>query len=126
MRERAHLLHGVSPLRLHSTRHTFASQALEAGKSIRFVADQLGHADPGFTLRIYAHWIRTGLAEMDFAEFGEAESGTPNVIKRHHSSPAIDAAAQPEGAISQPADPAKKSGDPGAIRTRDPQLRRPR
>ena len=124
VRERAHLLHGVSPLRLHSTRHTFASQALEAGKSIRFVADQLGHADPGFTLRIYAHWIRTDLAEMDFADFGEADSATPNVIKRHYASPAIDAAEQPEGAISQLVDAAKKNGDPGAIRTRDPQLRR--
>ena len=124
MRERAHFLHGVSPLRLHSTRHTFASQALEAGKSIRFVADQLGHADPGFTLRIYAHWIRTDLVEMDFADFGEADSATPNVIKRHYASPATDAAEQPKGAISQLVDAAKESGDPGAIRTRDPQLRR--
>ena len=45
VRERAHLLHGVSPLRLHRTRHTFASQALEAGKSIRLIEDQLGHAE---------------------------------------------------------------------------------
>ena len=61
---------------------------------------------------------------MDFADFGEADSATPNVIKRHYASPAVDAAEQPEGAISQLVDEAKKSGDPGAIRTRDPQLRR--
>ena len=61
---------------------------------------------------------------MDFADFGEADSATPNVIKRHYASPAVDAAEKPEGAISQLVDEAKKSGDPGAIRTRDPQLRR--
>lgn len=55
---------------------------------------------------------------------GEADSATPNVIKHHYASPAVAAAEQPEGAISQPVDAAKKSGDPGAIRTRDPQLRR--
>ncbi len=34
-----------------SARHTFASLALDAGKSIRFVADQLGHESPSFTPR---------------------------------------------------------------------------
>lgn len=49
---------GVEPTRangMHALRHYFASALLEAGVSIRAVADYLGHADPGFTLRIYAH-----------------------------------------------------------------------
>jgi integrase len=46
---------GVRPLRLHDCRHTYASLALEAGRSIRFVAEQLGHAKPELTLRQYAH-----------------------------------------------------------------------
>ena len=28
---------------------------LDAGESIRALADYLGHADPGFTLRVYTH-----------------------------------------------------------------------
>lgn len=32
---------GVRPLRLHAARHTFASLALDAGRSIRWVAEQL-------------------------------------------------------------------------------------
>lgn len=39
----------------HALRHHFASALLDAGVSIRAVADYLGHHDPGFTLRTYAH-----------------------------------------------------------------------
>lgn len=49
---------GVEPSRangMHALRHYYASALLEAGVSIRAVADYLGHADPGFTLRVYAH-----------------------------------------------------------------------
>ena len=41
----------------HQLRHSFASVALYAGCDIRSLADWLGHADPGFTLRIYAHMM---------------------------------------------------------------------
>ena len=46
---------GFRALRLHATRHTWATFALQAGKSIRCVANVLGHADPALTLRVYAH-----------------------------------------------------------------------
>ena len=36
-------------------RHHFASVLLEDGVSIKAVAEFLGHADPGFTLRTYTH-----------------------------------------------------------------------
>jgi len=39
----------------HALRHTFASTLLDGGVSIRTLADYLGHADPSFTLRVYAH-----------------------------------------------------------------------
>ena len=42
-------------LKLHCARHTRASMALRAGKSVGRVTDQLGHADPSLTLRVYAH-----------------------------------------------------------------------
>jgi len=40
---------------MHALRHHYASVLLEGGVSIRALADYLGHADPGFTLRTYAH-----------------------------------------------------------------------
>ena len=32
-----------------------ASVLLDAGESVRALAEYLGHADPGFTLRVYTH-----------------------------------------------------------------------
>lgn len=40
---------------MHALRHFYASVLLDAGESIRAVSEYLGHADPGFTLRVYAH-----------------------------------------------------------------------
>ncbi|MCL2090684.1 MAG: site-specific integrase [Micrococcales bacterium] len=40
---------------MHALRHHYASVLLDAGENIRALADYLGHADPGFTLRVYAH-----------------------------------------------------------------------
>ena len=70
---------GIRPLKLHSTRHTFATHALRAGKSIRWVAAQLGHADPALTLRVYAHALREEESDLGFADFGTAldTSGRP-------------------------------------------------
>jgi integrase len=45
-------------LKTHSLRHTFASLLFEAGASPPYVMAQLGHTDPGFTLRVYAHVLR--------------------------------------------------------------------
>ncbi|GAA0568717.1 tyrosine-type recombinase/integrase [Actinomadura livida] len=42
---------------MHVLRHTAASAWLAAGVDIRTVAEYLGHADPGFTLRTYAHLL---------------------------------------------------------------------
>jgi len=61
---------GVRPLRLHCTRHTWASLALASGKSVRWVAEQLGHADPALTLRVYAHAMREEESDLSFLEFG--------------------------------------------------------
>lgn len=53
---------GVEPTRangMHALRHYFASVLLDAGESIRALADYLGHSDPGFTLRTYTHLMPT-------------------------------------------------------------------
>jgi integrase len=71
LRRRAHAV-GVRPLKLHCARHTWATLALRAGKSVRWVADQLGHADPALTLRVYAHAMREEENDLFFAEFGSS------------------------------------------------------
>ena len=42
---------------MHALRHFYASVLLDAGESIRNVSEYLGHSDPGFTLRVYAHFM---------------------------------------------------------------------
>jgi integrase len=39
----------------HALRHFYASALLDGGENIRAVSEYLGHADPGFTLRVYTH-----------------------------------------------------------------------
>lgn len=43
----------------HALRHFYASTLLHSGESIVALADYLGHADPGFTLRTYTHLMPT-------------------------------------------------------------------
>ena len=62
---------GIRPLKLHAPRHTWATFTLWAGKSVRWVADQLGHKDPALTLRVYAHAMREEETDLSFAEFGD-------------------------------------------------------
>lgn len=40
---------------MHALRHFYASVLLDAGVSIKALAEHLGHSDPGFTLRVYTH-----------------------------------------------------------------------
>jgi hypothetical protein len=55
--ERGHepLPDGVSA---HKLRHTFASLLFVRGEDPPYVMAQLGHTDPAFTLRVYAHAMR--------------------------------------------------------------------
>jgi integrase len=51
---------GIDPSRAngsHVLRHTFASWLLRSGVNIKAVSQWLGHSDPGFTLRTYAHMM---------------------------------------------------------------------
>ncbi|MFF4471762.1 tyrosine-type recombinase/integrase [Streptomyces sp. NPDC001599] len=40
---------------MHALRHFYASALLDAGANIKAVSEYMGHADPGMTLRVYAH-----------------------------------------------------------------------
>lgn len=61
----------VRPLSFHCARHTFASWALEAGKSIVWLQHALGHASPDTTLRHYSHWVQQEHEDMSFLRLVE-------------------------------------------------------
>lgn len=46
------------PVTFHALRHTHASQLIDAGVDIVKISKRLGHVNPTFTLRIYAHLFR--------------------------------------------------------------------
>jgi hypothetical protein len=53
---------GITP---HKLRHTFASVLFAIGKDPTYVMHQLGHTDPAFTLRVYAHMMRRSPEERE-------------------------------------------------------------
>jgi len=73
---------GVRPLRLHDARHSYASLALASGKSVRWVASQLGHANPELTLRVYAHALREEETDLSFLDFSDTKRH-PRGTKQH-------------------------------------------
>jgi integrase len=73
----------VRPLKLHAARHTYASLALVSGKSVRWVAELLGHANPELTLRSYPHVLREEESDLSFADFGIVR----DVSRRRYTSP---------------------------------------
>lgn len=46
---------GVPDIRIHDLRHTFVSMCIERGVNVVRLSKLIGHADPGFTLKVYAH-----------------------------------------------------------------------
>ena len=46
---------GVPAIRFHDLRHTHATLSLQAGIPLKVISERLGHRDPAFTLRQYAH-----------------------------------------------------------------------
>ncbi len=59
-RGQAPLPAGLTP---HKLRHTFASILVALGEDPASVMAALGHTDPKFTLRVYAHVMRRGVGE---------------------------------------------------------------
>jgi hypothetical protein len=49
----------------HKLRHTFASILFVRGEDPPYVMSQLGHTDPAFTLRVYAHAMRRDEGDKD-------------------------------------------------------------
>jgi integrase len=51
---------GLREIRVHDSRHTFASILLSEGVPITYVKEQLGHASIQMTVDRYGHWIPSG------------------------------------------------------------------
>jgi hypothetical protein len=51
--------------------HDDPRQTLRAQKSIKWVAEQLGHSDPAITLRIYAHVLPDEGEDLGLLEFAD-------------------------------------------------------
>ncbi len=71
---------GVPHATQHELRHTYASILIGEGLDVTFVADQLGHANPQITLRIYARLFdpasrREEAREKLQARFGDLVGG---------------------------------------------------
>ena len=52
--------------------YRWSKDFLEAGKSVRWVADQLGHSSPILTLKTYAHAMPEEEVDLSFASFGDS------------------------------------------------------
>lgn len=66
---------GLEDVTFHALRHTFASILIAQGRDVLFVSDQLGHEDPGFTLRTYAHLFRAAKQQREARDQLDAEYG---------------------------------------------------
>ena len=51
---------GLRKIRIHDLRHTFASLLIQAGESLAYVKDQLGHHSIQVTVDIYGHLVPGG------------------------------------------------------------------
>ncbi len=60
---------GLTP---HKLRHTFASILIACGEDPISVMKQLGHTDPGFTLRVYSHLMSRDAKRAQAAESARA------------------------------------------------------
>lgn len=82
---------------MHALRHACASTWLEHGVSIKAVSEYLGHADPGFTLRVYTHVMPSSGERARNAMDAAFEEGrrpresasTGGALSAHESTPRV-------------------------------------
>ena len=101
---------GIRPVELHVARHAWATPALESVRSIKWVANQLGHSDPSITLRTYAHALPTQEGNLEFASFG--------VPEWHHAAPRSRKRLRKYRQVPE------KTGAPERLRTSDLRFRK--
>ncbi len=128
---------GVEPGRangMHALRHFYASVLIDAGESVKAVAEYLGHADPGFTLRVYAHlfpsseirtrnavdralqWAKPTVVLHQSADVGDVERGSDDLGLGTVSKAAEMRARLARLETSRPSDPSVFVHHPGCLR----------
>jgi integrase len=66
----------------HTFRHTCASLLFEAGRDVKQVAEWLGHADAGFTLKVYVHLMDAGVGDAAFMDYAVGVAQQP-IVNAH-------------------------------------------
>ena len=106
---------GLRHFRIHDLRHTYASLLIQAGASLAYVRDQLGHSSIQVTVDLYGHLVPSAnvgwVDGLDSAEPVE-QSATP-------------AQQETEGESDESLEVIENSGGPGVSRTRDLRFRKP-
>jgi integrase len=95
-------------LTTHKLRHAFASILVAVGEDPVSVMRQIGHTDPAFTLRVYAHLMRRDPADRDCLRalvqgervFGAAAASKPVELCQYEA-PIISALAERGGRASR-------------------------
>jgi hypothetical protein len=79
----------------HSLRRTYASLRCAGGDDVRYAADQLGHEDPRFTLRVYAQAVkrRDRLTKPHLRAFDRAHDWARMGTSEPLTVPAVEAVA---------------------------------
>jgi integrase len=78
-RIREHLAErNIRTLTMHSLRHTFATLSLEAGRSVKWVSQQLGHRSASLTFDTYSHALPDEEADLSYLP-------TPGDVTTSHS-----------------------------------------
>jgi integrase len=49
---------GISRIKFHALRHTYASLLIDQKENIKYIQNQLGHSTPNITLSVYAHLMK--------------------------------------------------------------------
>jgi integrase len=49
---------GLRAVKFHSLRHSYCSAMIAPGAPVTEIAELVGHANPGITLKIYSHWFK--------------------------------------------------------------------
>jgi integrase len=73
-------LSGVPQIRFHDLRHLNVSLRRKLGQDAKLIADQVGHADPSFTIRQYTHLFQDDLenAAVNLSDWLPKGSENPN------------------------------------------------
>jgi integrase len=85
---------GIAPTRengTHALRHLYASVLLDEGENVKALSEYLGHADPGFTLRVYTHLMKASAERTRRAidAFLSPAAVKPDYASRVVASPAV-------------------------------------